>query len=229
MKKAVFLFACVLGLLFVLSQQQTEAIERQFTDKFELDPAALTEGEACTYNFDRAHTFIGFRIKHMGLIDVPGYFRDFTGTITYDPKEPSRSSVNFTAKVASVDTGVDGRDKHLRSADFFEVEKHPDMTFKSTKVEKSGDSWIVTGDLTLKDVTRSVALPFKITGFLPGNQRSGPRMGVTAETVINRRDFGVTYGGNVPGTEIPTIANDVKVWLQIEAIKPREETKPAAD
>lgn len=227
MKKTVFLFICMLGLLFVFSQHHTGAVEKQFTEKFVLDPAAVAEGEAGTYNFDRAHTFIGFRVRHMGLIDVPGYFRDFTGEINYDPKDPGRSSVNFSAKVTSIDTGIEGRDKHLRSGDFFEVEKYPDLTFKSTKVEKQGDAWMVTGDLTMKGVTKSVTLPVKITGFLPGNQRNGPRMGVTAETTINRRDFGVNYGGNLPGTDTPQIGNDVKVWLQIEAVKPLEETKPA--
>ncbi|HMO80730.1 MAG TPA: YceI family protein [Pyrinomonadaceae bacterium] len=226
MKKLLSLGVFSLAIVFLAFQDQAEALEQQFADRF-ANPAVVSEGEAGSYNFDRAHTFIGFRVKHMGLIDVPGYLRDFTGTITYDPKDPSRSSVNFSAKMTSIDTGIAGRDNHLRSADFFEVEKFPDLTFKSTKVEKKGDNWVVTGDLTIKETTRSVSMPFNITGFIPANQRSGPRMGVTAETNINRRDFGVTYGGNVPGTETPTIANDVKIWLQIEAIKPREETKPA--
>jgi polyisoprenoid-binding protein YceI len=227
MKKILSICVLVLAVFFVAFQQQTEAVEQKAAERLMLDPTATAEGEAGTYNFDRAHTFIGFRVRHMGLIDVPGYLRDFTGTINYDPNDPGKSSVEFTAKMTSIDTGVAGRDNHLRSADFFEVEKYPDLTFKSTKVEKKGDNWVMTGDLTIKETTKSVTMPFNITGFIPANPRSGPRMGVIAETKIDRRDFGVTYGGNVPGTEIPTIGSEVKIWLQIEAIKPRQEATPA--
>src|SRR5690606_25430934 len=167
-----------------------------------------------------------FKIKHMGLIEVPGFFREFTGKVNYNADDVTKSSVEFTAKMTSVDTGVAPRDTHLRSADFFEVEKYPEMTFKSTKVEKAGDGWKVTGDLTMKDVTKQVEIPFDITGFIAG---AGPRMGITGETVINRRDFNVNYGGNVPGTDIPSLADDVRVVLQIEAVKPKEEAKPAAE
>ena len=165
----------------------------------------------------------------MGLIDVPGYFRDFTGSINYDPKDLSKSSVEFTAKMTSVDTGVTGRDNHLRNPDFFEVEKFPEMTFKSTKVEKKGDGWVMTGDLTMKGVTKSVSMPINLTGFLPGNERQGMRMGVTAETTINRRDFGVNYGQKLP-SGVAAIGDDVKIWLQIEALKQREgAARPAAE
>lgn len=87
---------------------------------------------------------------------------------------------------------------------------------------------MVTGDFTMKGVTKTMTFPFKITGFLPGNDRQGPRMGVTADTKINRRDFGVNYGNNLP-SGVPAIADEVKVVLQIEAIKPKEAAKPAAE
>ncbi|MCS6874578.1 MAG: YceI family protein [Pyrinomonadaceae bacterium] len=171
-----------------------------------------------TYTFDQAHTAIGFRVKHLGLVEVPGYFRNFTGTIKYDAKDISKSSVEFSAKTASIDTGVEARDGHLRSADFFDVEKYPEMTFKSTKVEKLANGYQITGDLTIKGVTKQISFPFQITGILPKNQRSTERMGVVAETKINRRDFGITYGGNLPnGT--PMISDEVKIYLQIEATK----------
>src|SRR5690606_6944235 len=117
----------------------------------------------------------------------------------------------------------------LRTDDFFDVKKYPEMTFKSTTVEKMGDGWKVTGDLTMKDVTKQVEIPFNITGFIAGGEQSGPRMGIAGETTINRRDYNVNYGGNVPGTDIPSLADDVRVVLQIEAIKPKEEAKPAAE
>lgn len=222
-------FFAVLGIaaiaVFVLSGIGVEADDRAFAERFVVNGSITAEGDTGTYNFDKAHSFIGFKVKHMGLIEVPGFFRDFTGTVNYDGKDVSKSSVEFSAKVTSVDTGVTGRDNHLRTADFFEVEKFPDMTFKSTKVEKKGNAWTVTGDLTMKGVTKSVAIPFNITGFLPGNQRNGPRMGITGETTINRRDFGVNYGNNLPGTNTPVISDDVKVVLQIEAVQPKEAPK----
>lgn len=196
-----------------------KAITMTTAEKFAANGAIQT-GESGTYNFDKAHSFIGFKVKHMGLIEVPGFFRDFTGTVNYDAKDPAKSSVEFTAKATSVDTGVAGRDNHLRSADFFEVEKYPDVTFKSTKVEKKGSGWMVTGDFTMKGVTKSVTFPFNIAGFLPADQRSGGKMGVTAQTTLNRRDYGVNYGTNMPnGTAV--LSDEVRIDLQIEANRPR--------
>jgi polyisoprenoid-binding protein YceI len=196
----------------------SQAVELSLAERFAAAGAVQT-GESGTYNFDKAHSFIGFKIKHNSLIEVPGFFRDFTGTVVYDAKDASKSSVNFAAKTTSVDTGVAARDNHLRTADFFEVEKFPEMSFTSTKVEKAGSGWTVTGNLTVKGVTKSITFPFNLTGFLPGNQRSGPRMGITAETTINRRDFGVNYG------TAATLGDDVKVVLQIEAVQPKEAPK----
>ena len=223
MKLAFYLAAFAVVAMFVLVNTGAEAVNSSLAERFALGGAAQT-GESGTYNFDKAHSFIGFKVKHMGLVEVPGFFRDFTGTIVYDAKDPSKSSVEFAAKATSVDTGVGGRDNHLRSADFFEVEKFPELTFKSTKVEKKGSSWIVTGDFTLKGVTKSLAIPFNVAGFLPADQRSGGKMGVTAETTINRRDYGVNYGSNMPnGTAV--LSDDVKISLQIEANRPKEAPK----
>ncbi|MBK9153430.1 MAG: YceI family protein [Chloracidobacterium sp.] len=219
MKRTVFLFVGLLIAGFVLLQTGAEAVKLTQAERFEALGAVQT-GESGTYNLDRAHSFIGFKVKHMGLIEVPGYFRDFTGAINYDAKDPAKSSVQFTAKATSVDTGVVNRDNHLRSADFFEVEKFPELSFKSTKVEKRGASWMVTGDFTLKGVTKSISFPFSITGFIPPDQRSGGKMGVTAETSLNRRDYGVNYGGNMPNG-VPTLSDEVKIVLQIEANRPR--------
>jgi polyisoprenoid-binding protein YceI len=221
MKRTSFLIAFVLVTFVVLSQSGAEAVGPTFADRY---VAAAPAGDSGTYTFDRAHTFIGFRIKHNGLIEVPGFFRDFTGTVAYDAKDVTKSSVEFTAKVTSVDTGVQGRDNHLRTKDFFEVETFPELKFKSTKVEKKGNSWMLTGDLTIKGVTKPVTIPFNLTGFLPGTERSGGRMGITGETKINRRDFGVNYGN--PTAPIIVVADNVDIILQIEATLPRP-TPPA--
>ena len=217
MKKLSFLLALVLSGAFALTSFTTEARNPTFLDRFNVDKKK-DEGVAGAYKFDMAHSSIGFRVKHMGLVDVPGYFRDFSGTINYDAKDVSKSTVEFTAKMTSIDTGVDRRDNHLRSADFFEVEKFPEMTFKSTKVEKKGKQWMVSGDFTMKGVTKQISFPFNVAGFIPG-EKGGAKMGVTAETTINRRDYGVNYGGNLPnGAQM--LSDNVVVVLQIEANLP---------
>jgi polyisoprenoid-binding protein YceI len=223
------LFTCALGFvgLLGLSNYSTEAVNRSFEERFLTNGVALQTGESGTYNFDRAHSFIGFKVRHNGLIEVPGFFRDFTGVVNYDAKDVSKSSVTFSAKSTSVDTGVQGRDNHLRTADFFEVEKYPEINFKSRKVEKKGRNWMVTGDLTMKGVTKSISFPFNIPGFVAAGGRSGPRMGITGETTINRRDFGVNYGGNIPGTSVSVIADNISIVLQIEAVQPRAQPVPA--
>lgn len=225
MKLVFSLLVITFAAVYAFVGTGAEAVEMSLAERFEANGAVQT-GESGSYSFDKAHSFIGFKVKHMGLVDVPGYFRDFTGTINYDAKDPSKSTVEFTAKATSVDTGVGGRDNHLRSPDFFEVEKYPELSFKSTKVEKKGKGWMVTGDFTLKGVTKSISFPFNIAGFLPADQRSGGKMGVTAETSINRRDYNVTYGNNLPnGT--PVLSDEVKINLQIEANRPRP-AAPAA-
>lgn len=196
-----------------------------FADRFSSDHKQ--KGESGTYNFDKAHSFIGFKVRHNGLIEVPGFFRDFSGEVNFNADDLTKSTVSFTAKTTSVDTGVAGRDRHLRTGDFFDVEKFPEMTFKSTKVEKKGKSWIVTGDLTLRGVTKTVSIPFDIAGWMPPGERNGWKMGITGETTINRRDFGVNYGKNLP-SGVQELSDNVKVTLQIEAGIPKQQTaKPA--
>ena len=173
-----------------------------------------------TYAFDRAHSAIGFRVKHMGLVDIPGYFRDFTGTINYNAKDVSKSSVEFTAQATSVDTGVGKRDDHLRNPDFFEVEKFPTITFKSTKVEKKGNALMITGDFMMKGVTKQISFPFNITGFV--DSRGTMKMGVTAETSLNRRDYGVNYGTNMPNG-VAMLSDNININLQIEANMQKKE------
>lgn len=227
-KSMMLVFLTILAGMLVgfglFSSESTTAREKSFAERVN-ESNLSPEETAGTYNFDKAHSAIGFRIKHLGLVDVPGYFRDFQGTAIYDSKDVTKSSVTFTAKATSVDTGVQGRDNHLRTADFFEVEKYPEITFKSTKVEKKGKNLLVHGDFTMKGVTKQISFPFQVTGFIK-DQRGGTKMGIVGETMINRRDFGVNYGGNLPnGT--PTLADNVNINLQIEANlqQPKVETK----
>lgn len=221
MKRISLLLGIAFIAFVIVSQNGTEAVNMTFAERFAGGPAV---GDSGTYNFDKAHSFIGFKVKHNGLIEVPGFFRDFTGSVNFDAKDMTKSTVEFTAKATSVDTGVVGRDNHLRTKDFFEVETHPEISFKSTKVEKKGKIWMLTGDFTLKGVTKSITFPFQIPGWLPADERSGGKMGITAETTINRRDFGVNYGGKLP-SGIAALSDDIKIGLQIEAGKRKEAPK----
>lgn len=228
MKRSAFILGLVLFSVFVISQSGVIATNNQFEEKFTVNGVAQKKGESGVYNFDKNHSFIGFKVKHLGLIKVPGFFRDFTGEINYNAEDVTKSSVNFTAKVASVETGAAGRDAHLKRADFFDAEKFPDITFKSTKVEKRGDDLYITGDFTLRGVTKSISFEFDIEGFLPANQRNGGTIGVSADTKINRFDYGVDYGKAAPaGT--PGISNEVEIELEIEANKAKAEPAKAAD
>lgn len=211
---SLIVFSFVFGMAFL--GFRSDATNLSFEQRFLALGGKKDEGGSGAYNFDKAHSSIGFRVKHMGLVEVPGYFRDFTGTINYDSKDVTKSTVEFTAKTTSVDTGVAPRDNHLRSKDFFEVETFPEMTFKSTKIEKKGKGLVITGDLTMKGVTKSISFPFNVVGFIKDEKSGATRMGATAETVINRRDYGVNYGGNLPNGA-PVLSDNITVVLNIEA------------
>ena len=171
------------------------------------------------YRIDRAHSMIGFAIKHNEISLVRGWFQDFSGTIRYDDKDITKSSVEFTAKIESINTGVDRRDAHLRTADFFDVAKFPDMTFKSTRVERKGpDQLVLHGDFTLRGVTKPISLPFTVTGAIKDGQ-GNPRFGIAAQTTLNRRDFGITWGKTMENGGLD-VGNEVMIDIQLEAVKP---------
>ena len=208
-KSSRLLLACAALLVatslswLVAAQQQTAGVT------FEAIPAG-------DYRIDPSHSLIGFSIRHFELSLVKGRFKDFTGTIHYDA-DVTKSTVEFTAKVESIDTGVTNRDNHLRTADFFDVAKFPEITFKSTKVEKKGNSYLLHGDFTLKGVTKQISLPFNITGAIKDN-RGTMRFGIAAETKINRRDYGITWGAKMPNGGL-NVGDEVVIDLQLEAIK----------
>lgn len=152
-------------------------------------PAALAD----KYDVDAAHSTLGFSIGHVGLTDIDGRFGDFSGVIHWDPKDPNGTSVAFTAQAKSVDTGVAKRDEHLRTADFFEVEKYPTLTFKSTRVSHLGeDRYRVDGDLTIHGVTRPVTTTARIVG--PKDVSGAQKIGFRTTFVINRLDYKVGEG-----------------------------------
>ena len=146
-----------------------------------------------------------------------GRFKDFKGTVQYNDQDPTRSTVEFSAKIDSIDTGVAQRDAHLKTADFFDAEKFPTMTFKSTHVEKKGKGYLLHGDLTIKGVTKSISLPFTMTGAVKDTW-GGTRFGISAATTIDRRDFGITWGNGLPLGGLD-VANEVSIELQAEAVR----------
>jgi polyisoprenoid-binding protein YceI len=160
-----------------------------------------------TWTIDTAHTQVDFSTKHMMISTVRGHFAGITGTIELDEDDLTSSSVVVAIDAATVDTGMAQRDGHLRSADFFDTEKYPTMTFKSTTVEKVGGAYRITGDLTIKDLTRPIVLDAEFLGVVSG-MRGGRHAGFAAKTKIGREDWGLTWnvglesGGWLVGKEI---------------------------
>jgi len=177
---------------------------------------------ADTFTFDTAHTEMAFAVKHMVISTVKGRFNDFSGTITYDPNDVTKSSVQVSVKTASIDTGNADRDKHLRSADFFDADKYPEITFKSTSIEKRGDGYVAHGKLTIRGVTKEVELPFTITGVII-DPWGNTRMGVEVDPVtINRQDYGVSWNKTLDAGGL-VVSDDVTLELAVEAVKEKAE------
>jgi polyisoprenoid-binding protein YceI len=216
----------VTGLAVLVGSQNFNFPTRaaNFTD--DRNKQLLTAAEtAGTYSIDPLHTNVGFRVRHMGLAIVLGKFTDYTATISYDPNDITKSSVQFTAKVASLDTGVKQRDAHLRSADFFEVEKFPEMTFRSTRIERKSDKkFIAYGDLKIKNVIKEIALPVEFYGAIKDSQGQ-TRLGGSATLNINRLDYGVKWSQLLDNGSL-VVDNNVQIELQFEAV--RQEAKKAA-
>src|SRR5688572_21788595 len=151
-------------------------------------------GATTKYDTDVAHSNVGFSIPIAGgLSNVRGKFNDFNVTIIYDDKDVTKSSVNAVIKATSIDTGIERRDTHLRSADFFDVEKYPEITFQSTRVEQKGKSYIAHGTFSMHGVSKEIALPFTINGVKRDEKSGKSTLGLTARTTLNRKDFGVNF------------------------------------
>jgi polyisoprenoid-binding protein YceI len=172
-----------------------------------------------TYDIDVMHGDVSFEIMHLGLSTVRGRFNKFSGKVVEDPTDLTKSSVEFTAEVESIDTAVAARDTHLKSADFFEVAKYPTIAFKSTKVDKKGDGYVVTGDLTMKGKTKQISIPFRHYGPLKldvGDMST--RIGVIAEPIVLKRsDFGIGGDFKLPGG-VEGASDNVTVRISFEGI-----------
>ncbi|MFC5721206.1 YceI family protein [Streptomyces gamaensis] len=181
-----------------------------------VDPAlAALTGD---YTIDPSHSSIGFTVRHAMVTNVRGSFTEHEGTLRLDGADPSRSTAAIDVRIASVDTGIRDRDAHLRSADFFDAETFPLMSFRSTKAEQlGGDRYRITGDLTIKDVTRPLSIDLEFHGSATdvyGNERVGFEGG----TEILRSDWGLTWNAALEAGGV-MVSDKVKLTFDISAIK----------
>jgi polyisoprenoid-binding protein YceI len=166
-----------------------------------------------TWQIDPNHSAAQFAVKHMGISTVRGAFSKLSGTVQYDPNDPSKTTIDVTIDANSIDTRVEARDKDLRSPRFFDVEKYPTITFKSKHAESAGKGKMkITGDLTIKGVTKEVVLDVDGPNGPIKDPRGSEHMGASATTQINRQDFGVS---TMPGG----IGNDVQITIDVEMVK----------
>lgn len=173
---------------------------------------------ATTWTIDPAHTNVGFAVRHLMISTVRGRFADVRGTVVSNDADPAKGKVDITIGVQSLDTREAQRDTHLRSADFFDAEHFPEITFRSTRIGAvTGDSFLLVGDLTMRGVTREVALDVTAEGRGP-DPWGGERAGFTATGKIRRGDFGLTYNA-VLETGGVVVGDEVKITIDTEMVK----------
>jgi polyisoprenoid-binding protein YceI len=176
-----------------------------------------------TFVIDKAHSEVSFQIRHM-MSKVRGRFNEFEGRILADRAKPEASSVELTIQAKSIDTANETRDKDLRGADFFDVEKHPTITFKSTRITPKGtDAYDVTGTLTLRGVSKPITLPVTFLGFMK-NQRGVEAAGFETAVTLNRKDFGIVWNRTLDAGGV-LLGDEVFVSINLET---RKEGPPPA-
>jgi polyisoprenoid-binding protein YceI len=170
------------------------------------------------YTVDTAHSRLGFAARHAMVTKVRGQFKEFEGTAHLDFADPSKSSAEVSIKTASVDTGHEQRDAHLRTNDFFDAPTYPEMTFRSTSVEKVDDEhYKLTGDLTIKETTKPVTIDFDFTGTAV-DPFGNVRVGFEGSTTINRRDWGVEWNAPLEAGGV-LVSDKVTLEIEVSAIK----------
>jgi polyisoprenoid-binding protein YceI len=169
------------------------------------------------YEIDVAHSYVGFSIRHLVISNVKGNFTDFSGVIVYDEDDITKSSVTVDIRTSSINTDNEARDNHLRSADFFDAERYPEITFESTEMKETKDGPVMHGHLTIHGVKKEVAVPFEILGKAKG-MAGEVRVGFEGHSSLSREDFGMTWNKVMEAGGL-LVGNEVKVELQIEAVK----------
>ncbi len=169
-----------------------------------------------TYQIDAAHSEATFSVRHL-ITKVRGRFSEFAGTIAFDRSNPEQSKVTFTIQAASIDTNQKDRDAHLRTSDFFLVDEYPTATFRSTSFSGTPEEFEVTGDLTLRGVTKQVVLTGEFGGIVTDGYGQ-TKAGATARTKINRQDFGVSWNAALEAGGV-LVSNDVKISIELQAVR----------
>jgi polyisoprenoid-binding protein YceI len=169
------------------------------------------------YALDPSHSRLGFSTRHAMVTTVRGQFKDFTGEAVVVTADPAASKVVVNIKAESIDTGVADRDAHLRSADFFDVENFPEITFTSTDVARDGDDWTITGDLTIKDVTKPITIDFESTGSAR-DPFGNLRIGFEGKATLSRKDWGLTWNAALE-TGGMLVSDKIKLEFDISAIQ----------
>ena len=171
-----------------------------------------------TWNIDPAHTQSMFTVRHMVVSNVHGVFEKTTGSVVLDDKDPSKSSVEASIDVNSLNTRVADRDKHLKSGDFFDAANHPNITFKSTKVEKVGDGkYKVTGNLTMRATTKPVVLDVEVPATTVKDPMGNTRLGFSATTKVNRLEYGLAWNKMIEAG--PVVGDEVKIEIEGELVQ----------
>jgi len=168
------------------------------------------------YTIDPVHCYVGFSVRHLVINNIKGRFTDYAGSIVYDEQDITKSLVEITIKAQSINTDFKARDEHLRTADFFEVASYPDITFKSTRIEKRGSDFVAVGAFTMHGVTKEITLPFKVNG--KSTFQGETHLGVEAAITIDRRDFGMSWSATLDSGGL-VVGNDVTIELNIEAVR----------
>jgi polyisoprenoid-binding protein YceI len=167
------------------------------------------------YEIDAAHSNIDFVVRHLGVASVRGQFTRFSGHVMVDEADVTRSTVSVTIEAVSVDTRNQRRDDHLRSGDFFEAERFPALKFEGRRVEVEGSGHVLVGDLTIRDVTREVRIPFEITGPVPMGEGQ-KRMGAEGALRVNRFDYGLRWNRITEAVQV--VGDEVRIELSISAV-----------
>jgi polyisoprenoid-binding protein YceI len=182
--------------------------------------AGASTAQAQTWTIDQAHSAAHFAVRHMMVSTVRGDMGKITGTMNFDPKQPSAGSIEASIDMTGIDTREPGRDTHLKGADFFDVATFPAMTFKSKKIESlAGGGFKVTGDLTMRGVTKEVVLDVEPLRPAIKDQRGATRTGTTATTTINRQDFGVKWSRMLDGGGV-VVSDEVSITIDVELVMP---------
>lgn len=172
-----------------------------------------------TYKVDPSHSYVGFSARHFGVSTVRGEFKEYTADFTLDEEDPTRSSIVLTIQAESIDTNLERRDAHLKSADFLDVAEYPTLVFESKSIAARGEGeYLLTGDLTMRGITHEVEIPVTMSGPIKdpyGNQR----VGVEGELEIDRQQWGVSFGAVMDNGGL-VVSNEVKISFSIEAMRP---------